>query len=822
MSMYRGFLWKGIVVVLSMVLAVFMLYPPTQTINLGLDLKGGIYLAYRIDTTKLPPDLKEDEAVSRALRIIRDRVDHLGVTNPKIQRTASGQISVALPGIKNPGRAKKVIGKTAQLKFHLVKEDMRKEYNHGLTSNVIKMKCGPSMGTRQCPKGNLIVTREPSLTGGAIEDANVRFGRSGRPGVGLTFNDEGGQQFGDLTAEHVDERIAIVLDNAVISAPTVNQAIYGGQARISGRFTDREAADLALMIRAGALPAPLEQIQERGVGPSLGEDSIRNGIYASVAALVLVVLFMGGYYHYAGLVADITLGLCLLFLVAGLAGIGATLTLPGIAGIVLTVGIAVDANVIIYERVKDEREADKSVRNALETGFDRSIPAIVDAQVTTVITALALYFFGVGPVKGYAITLILGILASLYSAIFVGRYLFSLSTIRSGVKRLHLGWKLPFGHWFKNTLRWAPWALMVSGIVISIGIGGMLYRGGLLYGIDFTGGLRMVYRFREPVDSARINVIRNSLGDVTESYRVKTVSLRNESKRRGVMITARTDRIVDRITGLLLNIPENDWKQRLSELLTDRNLSWIDEELIRQNYRWGNGPSTAVNLSEASSESIRHRAQTLVNENIVRQIARRFREGFKRRSNSPGQNRSFELVKREMISPAIGSELIYYSALALLLSFLGILVYLYFRFQFEYAIGAIIAILHDVFVVVGLLTVLGVDVDIPVVAALLTVIGYSINDTIVNFDRVRENRRRMGSSSNWFTVINRSVYEVLNRTLITSLTTFIAVLVLYLYGGVVLRDFSLALLLGVIFGTFSSVMIANYLLYQMKNREIFS
>lgn len=433
--MYEGFQWKGIIILLVIVFAVWQLYPVGEALNLGLDLRGGIYLVYRIDTTRLPNDLSENDAVDRALEIIRNRIDQFGVTEPDIQRTANNRIIVALPGISNPERAKGVIGKTALLEFRVVTEEQfRQQAEVGFL---------PS-GYEEVPyqddeNRTIILEEEAAFTGRFLENASVQFTQEG-VAVSLDFNSEGADRFGELTSQHVGEQIAIVLDGKVVSAPRVNEPIYGGQAQISGNFSDQEARDLALMLRAGSLPAPLNLIEERSVGPSLGEDSIRSGMYASIAALILVMLFMALYYQFAGLVADVTLALALLFLMSGLAVLEATLTLPGIAGIILTIGMAVDANVIIFERIKEELLEGKPVRTAINHGFDRATTAIVDAQVTTVITAVALYWFGTGPVKGFAVTLTLGILATLFSAIFIGKFLFAICSLRRAVDELHIGW----------------------------------------------------------------------------------------------------------------------------------------------------------------------------------------------------------------------------------------------------------------------------------------------------------------------------------------------------------------------------------------------
>ncbi len=433
--MDKGLIWKAAIILLAIGLAAYALYPIQENLTLGLDLQGGVYLVYEIDETELEEDMDRGEAVTRALEIIRNRIDEFGVTEPEIQRTGGDRIIVSLPGEEEPERAKEIIGRTALLEFRVVNENLRQDLEMGFLPEGYE-----EAPYREDNQGTLIVEDSAELTGSHLSDARVQFTDEG-PGVSLTFDDEGAELFGQLTAQNVGNRIAILLDGEVLSAPNVREPIWGGTAQITGQFTDTEARDLALMLRAGALPAPLNLIEERTIGPSLGEDSIRAGLLAALSALVAVFLFMPAYYLLSGLIANVTLLLCLLFLMAGLAVLGATLTLPGIAGIILTIGMAVDANVIVFERIKEELAEGKPIRSAVDGGFDHAFSAIMDAQVTTIITAVALYWFGTGPVQGFAITLTLGILASLFSALFIGRFLFGLCTLRRAVNSIHIGWR---------------------------------------------------------------------------------------------------------------------------------------------------------------------------------------------------------------------------------------------------------------------------------------------------------------------------------------------------------------------------------------------
>jgi len=436
-NMEKGLRWKFLVILIACGIAVFALYPVAETLHLGLDLQGGAYLVYQIDETRLDDDVSVSDAAERAMEIIRTRIDEFGVREPEIQLTGQNQLIISLPGVTDTDRAREIIGRTAMLEFRRVAADVdRQQVEAGVAPGYEILEFQDQQAAQE---QELVVETETELTGEHLTDARVQFGDRG-PAVSITFDAAGGEIFGDITSAIVGERLAIVIDDQIVSAPSVNEPIYGGEAQITGRFTDQEASDLALMLRAGALPAPLEQIEQRSVGPSLGEDSIRAGLLASLVALVAVMIFMAVYYKLAGLIANITLMLCLLFLMGGLAGFGATLTLPGIAGIILTIGMSVDANVIVFERIKEELAEGKPLRTSINDGFDNAFSAIVDAQVTTIITAIALYWFGTGPVRGFAVTLILGIISSLFSALFIGKFLFAVVTLRRRVDRIHIGW----------------------------------------------------------------------------------------------------------------------------------------------------------------------------------------------------------------------------------------------------------------------------------------------------------------------------------------------------------------------------------------------
>ena len=507
------YLWLRIAVVAAVITAsVWYVYPPRRTINLGLDLQGGIHLVLGVEVDKALENVVErtgaevraalekkgvgaqvtrrgatdlvvqltspqtfgdtqavlgdfptfmtrsadaaagrielaltdremarlrDFAVRQGVETIRNRVDQFGVAEPTIQRQGENRILVQLPGIQDPTRAKALIGKTAVLEFKLVDEpaDVEKALKEGPPpGDEILFERRVDRQTKAEHKISLVVRKRVLLTGDLIQNAEVKIGDSGEPYVSVTFNSVGTRVFGDVTEQNVGKRLAIVLDGNVHSAPVIRERIPSGQAQITGGFTPDEARDLAIVLRAGALPAPVQILEERTVGPSLGADSIRKGVTSTIAGALAVVLFMIVYYRLSGLVADVAVLLNLLILLACMAAFHATLTLPGIAGIVLTIGMAVDTNILIFERIREEFRLGKTVRAAIEAGFKRAFTTVVDTHVTVVVSGMILYQFGTGPVKGFAVSLMIGIVASLFTAWFFTRLIFDL--IYMGRRRL--------------------------------------------------------------------------------------------------------------------------------------------------------------------------------------------------------------------------------------------------------------------------------------------------------------------------------------------------------------------------------------------------
>ena len=383
----------------------------------------------------------EKMAVDQALETIRNRIDQFGVSEPDIRPQENDRILIQLPGIKDPKRAIALIGKTALLEFKLVDDDH--SVQDALKGNIppgdeilYQYGINPKTGLRK--KTPYLLKKRVLITGQYITDARVQINRYNEPYVSLSFNSRGARLFEKVTGENIKKKLAIVLDNKINSAPVIQDRIAGGRAQITGRYTMEEARDLAIVLRAGALPAPVKIIEERTVGPSLGKDSIEKGRNSMIIGGILVVVFMMVYYSLSGIIADFALLLNILFIMAGLAFFGATLTLPGIAGMILTIGMAVDANVLIYERIREESRLGKPPRSAIEGGYGKALVTILDANVTTLIAALVLFQFGTGPVRGFAVTLSIGIISSMFTAIFITRIVFDYLYIQKKMKKISI------------------------------------------------------------------------------------------------------------------------------------------------------------------------------------------------------------------------------------------------------------------------------------------------------------------------------------------------------------------------------------------------
>lgn len=425
---------------------------PKRMLNLGLDLRGGSSLLLELDVSKLSNKEPLNEAMARAIEIIRNRIDQYGVAETSITKQGDKWIMVQLPGVSNPQRAEELIGKTAMLEFRIVKNDTTEaqkafekletteepfDQDGNLIPEIAKLVPAGSQIMRNKEHGYSLVTDTATVTGADLENARVvMMSENGYPSVSFTFNAEGAKKFGQLTGANLNKQLAIVLDNTIQSAPVVRARITK-QGEITGSFSAEEARSLAIVLKAGALPAPVKVIEKKTIGPTLGEDSIKSGLFASALALVLILFFMAIYYKAAGVIADVALLLNFVFTVAIMSYFSATLTLPGIAGMILSLAMAIDANVLIIERMREEKRLEKPVYEIINLGYDKAWSAIFDSNITTIIVGACLLQFGTGPVKGFAVTLIIGLLVSLFTAVFVTRAIYEL-ILTSNTKEISL------------------------------------------------------------------------------------------------------------------------------------------------------------------------------------------------------------------------------------------------------------------------------------------------------------------------------------------------------------------------------------------------
>ncbi len=735
--MQRGLVWKILLILAIIALSVWWAYPPFDIkdktgkvikegkIKLGLDLQGGMHLVLKVDTSKIPEEARKD-ATDRALEVIRNRIDEFGVREPAILRQGRNEIVVQLPGITDRDRALKLIGETALLEFKLVSDDAEK------LSQVLKGNVPEGFELQKDEDGQpILLQKETALTGDALTTAYLSFDQShfNEPYVSLEFNKKGADKFAKITQENVGRRLAIVLDGKIQSAPVIREAIPSGQAQITGRFTQEEANDLAIVLRVGALPAPVYIEEERTIGPLLRQDSIRNGIRATIIGGILVAVFMFVYYLFAGIIANIALVLNFIILLGALAYFHATLTLPGIAGVILTLGMAVDANVLIYERIREELKAGKLLRQAIPLGYDRAFSAIFDSNLTTLIAAFLLFQFGTGPIRGFAVTLTIGIIASMFTAIFVTRVIFELLLRLKGFTKLHM-LKL-IGQTKIDFIGKRGICYAISLVVVVGGLAAFFMKGERSYGIDFTGGQVQEFKFEKPVkiEDARTALKEINLGDVS------------------------IQQVKDEPTELIIRTAGD----------------------------------------------------------VTSEISNKFKEAFK-------DNKS-EIVKIEKVGPSVGHQLRMKAVYALLYALLGISVYVAFRFKhFNFALAGVVALFHDVFVTIGFMAFTNREMSLTIVAALLTIAGYSINDTIVIYDRIRENAKLMRKAT-LKELINISVNQTLSRTLLTSFTVLMVVVVLFIYGGEVLNDFAFSLIVGFISGVYSTVYIASPLIIAFQGKR---
>ncbi|MDQ3534835.1 MAG: protein translocase subunit SecDF [Bacteroidota bacterium] len=815
-----------------------------------------------------------NDAIDRSLIILRTRMDRFGTTQPNIVPLASGRIQIELPGADNPARVRELLQSVAKLEFwevvepqeisstiqsinaFLVEEQKRQKpvastpsapvtseqalQNMDTTSrptqqelatsaedlaaqlggaqgdaqgiDTLMSEVSPFVSLLKSPYGlvydvadtakvNRILARsqvkalipahisfmwdyrgnvaggsqqlelhairagranKAPLEGNVITNATQSLDQRSRPAVSMEMNTEGARKWRKLTGDNVGKRIAVVLDNYVLTAPNVQSEIAGGRSEITGNFTLDDAKDLANLLKAGSLPAPTQIVEEAIIGPTLGREAQAQGIISIVAGLVLVVVFMIAYYSRGGLIATLALVFNIFFILGILAQLNSALTLPGIAGIVLTIGMSIDANVLIFERIREELRNGMTLKQAISLGYDKAYSAIIDSNVTTFLTGIILYVLGQGPVKGFAITLMIGIACSFFSAVFITRIVVEWMAKRGDEKKITFSF--PFSHNLLNNLNFnflskRKFAYIFSSVFITIGLVVLLVQGGLNFGVDFTGGRSYVVTFSKNMVASDVKV-----------------ALTNNFENAGTEVkTYGADNVLKITTSYLINDESAEADNR------------VEESLI-------------AGLSDHSGMS------------------------FLRNDAMVGDN-NFTISSSSKVGASIANDIQTASLKAVAISLIVIFLYILVRFRkWQYGLGAITALFHDTLAVISAFAIAGLfgkvfEVDQVFIAAMLTVIGYSINDTVIVFDRIREDigLRPKGDIVSTF---NGAINNTMSRTLITSFTTLIVVIILLIFGGEVLRGFSFALLVGILVGTYSSIYIATPVVIDLSTRTV--
>jgi SecD/SecF fusion protein len=673
---------------------------------------------------------RSSTALSQSIEVVGRRVNELGTTEPIVQRQGDDRILVQVPGLQDPQRLKDILGQTAKLTFQMVDQSMPvQEAIEG------RPPAGSTvMYSKDDPPVPYLIENRVIVSGENLVDAQATFdSRTNEPVVSFRFDSKGAARFGQATQQNTGKLFAIILDNQVISAPRINEPILGGSGQISGSFTPQSANDLAVLLRAGALPANLTIVEERTVGPSLGADSISAGKLASAIGAVLVVVCMLLVYGKLGLIANIALAANVGLIVAVLTTLGATLTLPGIAGIVLTMGMAVDSNVIIFERVREERAQGRSIVQSFDQGFKQALATVVDANMTTFIVAVILFYMGTGPVKGFAVTLGIGIITTVFTAFTLTRWLVAFWVRRNKptefpkglVHYLPLEPSFPF-------MRYRNIGFAVSGF-LSIAVVGMMFVTDFNYGVDFRGGSMIEMQAKSRVADAAD--VRSRL----EELNVGDVQVQEFGSEGDLMVRVGAQEAGD------------------------------------------NAEQSTVNKVRAEFEN------------------------------------DYDFRRVEIVGPTVSSELATTGLIGVVLSMVALLIYVWFRFEWQFGVGAIVSTAHDVIMIVGLYVALGLEFNLSSVAAILTVIGYSINDTVVIYDRIREMLRKYKKMP-IEDIINIALNHTMSRTILTGLTVLLALFALYFYGGEVISSFVFAIIIGVFVGTYSSVFIAGPMLILFKLR----
>ena len=882
--------WQLFFIVIIVALAGYFVYPSEEKpffgkgemfegkkIQWGLDLQGGSEIRVKLQTG-IVPEGKIKESTERAKEILERRVNLYGLKEPRIQRYGEDQILIQMPGMDETevNRVKNILTTSGRLEFKLeAPKEITQDYNERFPQSPpgymwYEKEVVPGENDRGF---RVLVKDKEELTGEYISDASTSF--SPAEGVVVTFQliGKGEKIFADVTAKYAESvlgqgngrRLAIILDKKLVSAPLLKEPIPSGKGQISGSFDEKSAQDLATVLRSGSLPASLEIVSDTYVGPTLGQDSIRRGIISFGLAMIAVALFMIIYYHGAGLIAVIALAMNFILILGILAFFSATLTLPGIAALILTMGMAVDANILFYERIREEKDKGHEIKAAFEAGFNRALITVVDANLTTLLAGIILYYFGTGPLKGFAIVLCIGILTTLFTAYFASKVMLKLA-IDSGIIKQFSMFRI-FHNPKIKFMSVARVFFTVSFLLVILAVSMFLAKGSGSYGIDFTGGTVLNMKFQSPVDIAYVRstvqaITATDTGGITRpkysDAEVQSVSERlatekisqlkftdifsqaqstsNEFQVRTRFVTSADDVrelkndlrkafagkiTLDPIINVEL-IQKRDYRLKMTvQLEQPVKLNDIKEKLKAPldagNYGEPLITAEPEGTEEASTFDVYFKSEKESElEKIVRSTL----------SLSEGP-----FPKVENISGVVAKELKKNAVIAIVLSWLGMILYLAIRFEFQFGVAAVIALIHDVLISLGSVVIfnllapkswgISLDINLATVASLLTIVGYSVNDTIVLFDRIRENSKIMKGES-IRKIIDRSVNQTLSRTFLTSLTVFLTVTVLFIItaqsgGGI--APFAFPMIVGTMVGTYSTIFIASAFLKGATKKE---
>lgn len=767
---------------------------------------------------------KIEAAEGSAYEVIRTRIDKMGVTQPNVQRVpGTGRISVEMPGIKDIDRVKKMLQTSAKLQFWEVQQ-AQEVYPYFQQLNTVIAASGDSIGVakntnlinmlqlntlrangvanikvsdtaivnkilnsdiaKNLRPANIKYTQfmwgyKPEATDpnnlvlyairgnitqkapvdGAVESARVNYDELGRVVVDMQMDSKGSKDWKALTGKNVNKPVAVTLDNVVYTAPNVVNEIPNGRTQISGNFSQQEAQDLVDVLGAGKLPASAKIVQADVVGPSLGQESINAGMLSFAIAFLVIIAYIIFYYGGAGVYAVIAMIINLFYIFGIMDSVDATLTLPGIAGIVLSMAMAVDTNVIIYERTKEELFAGKSILEAYKDGFKHALSAIVDGHLTTILTAVVLYIFGTGPIKGFAVTLIIGILMTFFTSVLLSRVMI-FSRLNKG-KGLSV-WTAPTKNLFRNVwidfIGKRKYAYIISA-VLTVASLISIFTNGFKYGIDFTGGRNYVVRFEKPVDG---NKVEENLLKIFKTADNKNSSVEAKTFGNDNQLKISTDYLID------------DESLKADQTIEEKLFEGLKSEL----------PAN-MTLQDFKSADKDHAG----------------------------------IVSSTKVGPTVADDIKTGGTFALIAALAGIFLYILLRFRkWQFSLGAIAGLAHDAIIILGVYSFLhkympfNMEINQDFIAAILTVLGYSINDTVIVFDRIREYLREKKSLT-LAGLFDDSISSTLGRTFNTSFTTILVILAIFIFGGDNLRGFMFALLLGIVFGTYSSIFIASAIAY---------